>query len=175
MLVADALKDGADPPPWLEGQFPDLDEKYGPKIRTREYHGENPRTYVGEMSGGEPHGEGTTTWKSGDRYQGQFENGHRHGHGIETYPDGSRYEGGWQKSLRHGHGIETWTNGRSYEGGWQKGKRHGEGIEITAEGQRTEGVWKDGKRVEAAAKEQQAEPKKTQTPTTSRNRGPELD
>ena len=174
-LVTDALEDGAETPRWLEEQFPDLDKKYGPKIRTREYHGEHARTYVGEMSGGEPHGAGTMTWTNGSRYEGAFENGHCHGHAALTYADGDRYEGQFENGLRHGQGVYDFPSGGRYEGGWQKGKRHGPGIETTADGQRTEGVWKDGKRVEAAAKEQQAEPKKTQTPTTSRNRGPELD
>ena len=131
-LVTDALEDGAETPRWLEERFPDLDKKYGPKIRTREYHGEHARTYVGEMSGGEPHGAGTTTWKSGDRYEGAFENGHRHGQGVYDFADGGRYEGGWRKSKQHGAGIVT-----------------------TADGQRTEGVWEDGKRVEAAARKTQ--------------------
>ena len=185
-LVTDALEDGAETPRWLEEQFPDLDAEYGPKIRTREYHGEHARTYVGEMSGGEPHGAGTTTWKSGDRYEGAFENGHRHGQGVYDYPDGRRYEGQFENGERTGAGVETWPSGgryegafenghrhgqgvydypdgSRYEGGWRKGERHGPGIEIAADGQRAEGVWKDGKRAEA-------EPKKTQT----RYRGPEM-
>ena len=179
-LVTDALEDGAETPRWLEKQFPDLDKKYGPKIRTRKYPGENPQTYVGEMSGGKPHGAGTTTWKSGDRYEGAFENGHRHGQGVYDYPNGNRYEGAWRDGLRHGQGIQTWSDGQRYEGafendarhgqgvydfadggryegGWRKGKQHGAGIVISPEGEITEGVWEDGKRVEAAAK-------KTQTP-----------
>ena len=185
-LVTDALEDGAETPRWLEEQFPDLDKKYGPKIRTRKYAGENPQTYVGEMSGGQPHGAGTTTWKSGDRYEGAFENGHRHGQGVYDYPNGNRYEGAWRDGLRHGQGIQTWSDGPRYEGafendarhgqgaydfadggryegGWRKGKQHGAGIVISPEGEITEGVWEDGKRVEAAAK-------KTQT----RYRGPEM-
>ena len=162
-LVTDALEDGAETPRWLEEQFPDLDKKYGPKIRTRKYPGENPRTYVGEMSGGKPHGAGTTTWKSGDRYEGAFENGHRHGQGVYDFPNGNRYEGAWQEGERAGQGVMTYADGGRYEGGWRKGKQHGAGIVISPEGEITEGVWEDGKRVEAAAK-------KTQT----RYLGPEL-
>ena len=185
-LVTDALEDGAETPRWLEEQFPDLDKKYGPKIRTRKYPGENPRTYVGEMSGGKPHGAGTTTWKSGDRYEGAFENGHRHGQGVYDYPNGNRYEGEWRDGLRHGQGIQTWSDGPRYEGafendarhgqgvydfadggryegGWRKGKQHGAGIVISPKGEITEGVWEDGKRVEAAAKK-----------TLTRYLGPEL-
>ena len=221
VLVTDALKDGAEPPRWLKNTFQDLDEEYGPKIRTREYHGEHARTYVGEMSGGEPHGAGTVTWKSSGRFQGQFENGHRHGQGVYdysngnhyegawrdglkhgqgvlTYADGGRAEGEWRDGLRHGQGIQTWSDGpryegafendarhgqgaydfadgTRYEGAWQKGKRHGPGIEITADGQRTEGVWKDGQRVEAAAKEQQAAPRKTPARSSSRDDDLDLD
>ena len=67
-----------------------------------------------------------------------------------------------------GFTIKPCVSGYEVEGGWRKGKRHGKGIEIAADGQRTEGVWEDGKRVEAAAKEQQAEPTKTQTTTRRR-------
>ena len=215
VLVTNALEDGAEPPRWLQNTFQDLDEKYGPKIRTREYHGEHARTYVGEMSGGEPHGAGTVTWKSGGRFQGQFENGHRHGQGVYDYSNGNHYEGAWQKGHRHGQGVltyadgtryqgqfengafsgggvMTWADGQRYEGafendarhgqgvydypdgsryegGWKAGERHGEGIEIAADGKRTEGVWEDGERVEAAAKEQQAEPRKTPTRYSSRD------
>ena len=101
----------------------------------------------GQFENGAFSGAGVMTWPSGDRYEGQFENGHRHGHGTYDYPDGSRYEGGWRK-----------------------GKRHGTGIEIAAEGQRNRRRVGGREAVEAAAKEQQAEPKKTQT----RYRGPEL-
>ena len=215
VLVTDALKDGAEPPRWLQNTFQDLDEKYGPKIRTREYHGEHARTYVGEMSGGEPHGAGTETWTSGTRYEGAFKNGHRHGQGVYDYSNGNHYEGAWQKGHRHGQGVltyadgtryqgqfengafsgggvMTWADGQRYEGafendarhgqgvydypdgsryegGWKAGERHGEGIEIAADGKRTEGVWEDGERVEAAAKEQQAEPRKTPTRYSSRD------
>ena len=161
-LVTDALEDGAETPRWLEQQFPDLDAEYGPKIRTREYHGENPRTYVGEMSGGQPHGAGTTTWKSGDRYQGQFENGLRQGQGVYDYPNGNRYEGAWQEGEMSGQGVMTYVDGGRYEGSWKAGKQHGAGIVISPSGEITEGVWEDGKRVEAAAKE---------TQTRSRGRG----
>ena len=154
-LVTDALEDGAETPRWLEEQFPDLDKKYGPKIRTREYHGENPRTYVGETSGGEHHGAGTMTWKSGDRYEGAFENGHRHGQGVYDYPNGNRYEGAWQEGERHGQGVYTSADGSRYKGSWKAGKQHGAGVVISPSGEITEGVWEDGKRVEAAAKKTQ--------------------
>ena len=93
------------------------------------------------MSGGQPHGEGTVTWKSGDRYEGAFENGHRHGQGVYDYPDGRRYEGAWQEGERAGQGVMTYADGGRYEGGWRKGKQHGAGIVISPEGEITEGVW----------------------------------
>ena len=192
VLVTDALKDGAERPGWLKNTFQDLDDEYGPKIRTRQYHGEHARAYVGEMSGREPHGAGIETWRDGTRYEGAFENGLRHGQGVYDYADGNHYEGAWRGGLRHGQGIQTWSGGQRYEGafendarhgqgaydfadgrrhegGWRKSKRHGPGVEIAADGQRTEGVWEDDQRVEAAAKEQQAEPRKTPTTTTSRD------
>ena len=42
VLVTDALDDGAEPPRWLQNTFQDLDEKYGPKIRTRNITGSMP-------------------------------------------------------------------------------------------------------------------------------------
>ena len=132
-----------EPPRWLEEQFPDLDDEYGPKIRTREYHGEHARTYVGEMSGGEPHGAGTETWTSGAYYEGAFENGHRHGQGVFTYAGGARYEGAWQKGLRHGQGVYDFADGRRYEGEWRDGLRHGQGIQTWSDGQRYEGAFEN--------------------------------
>ena len=146
VLVTDALKDGAEPPRWLEEQFPDLDDEYGPKIRTREYHGEHARTYVGEMSGGEPHGAGTETWTSGAYYEGAFENGHRHGQGVFTYAGGARYEGAWQKGHRHGQGVYDFADGRRYEGEWRDGLRHGQGIQTWSDGQRYEGAFENDAR-----------------------------
>ena len=146
VLVTDALKDGAEPPGWLQNTFQDLDEEYGPKIRTRKYHGEHARTYVGEMSGGEPHGAGTETWTSGTRYEGAFKNGHRHGQGVMTYADGNRYEGAWQKGHRHGQGVYDFADGRRYEGEWRDGLRHGQGIQTWSDGQRYEGAFENDAR-----------------------------
>ena len=149
---------------WNDGR------KHGQGVHTAA----NGTRYEGEWNDGRPHGQGAMAHANGARYEGEWKDAIMNGRGVLTTASGKRYEGEWKDGLEHGHGIETYPDGSRYEGGWQEGKRHGPGIEIAADGKRIEGVWEDGKRVEAAAKEQQAEPKKTQT-TTSRYRGAEMD
>ena len=107
VLVTDALEDGAERPGWLQNTFPDLDEKYGPKIRTKNWYGDNARTYEGEMSGGEPHGHGAMTWGSGERYEGQWKDGRRHGARRRDLGQGWRPRGrvarGAEDNARHRH------------------------------------------------------------------------
>ena len=50
-------------------------------------------TYVGEMENGKYPGQGTLTFRDGDKYVGEWKNGERHGQGIYTWSDGSKYVG----------------------------------------------------------------------------------
>ena len=50
-------------------------------------------TYVGERENGKYHGQGTLTFREGDKYVGEWKNGERHGQGTYTWSDGSKYVG----------------------------------------------------------------------------------
>ena len=62
--------------------------------------------YVGEVSNGVPHGQGTYTFASGDKYVGEISNDRPHGHGTLIYADGAKYIGEYKDDIR-------W-NGTSY-------------------------------------------------------------
>ena len=50
-------------------------------------------TYVGERENSRYHGQGTLTFRDGDKYMGEWKNGERHGQGTYTWSDGSKYVG----------------------------------------------------------------------------------
>ena len=50
-------------------------------------------TYVGERENRKYHGQGTLTFRDGDKYVGEWKNGERHGQGTYTWSDGSKYVG----------------------------------------------------------------------------------
>ena len=54
-------------------------------------------SYVGDVSNGVPHGQGTYTFVNGEKYIGEYEDGLRHGQGIWTHPDGDKYGYGGQQ------------------------------------------------------------------------------
>jgi hypothetical protein len=49
----------------------------------------NGSKYVGEVSNGVPHGQGTHTWANGEKYVGEFKDNRYHGQGTWTHPDGT--------------------------------------------------------------------------------------
>ena len=53
------------------------------------------------------HGQGTLTFRDGDKYVGEFKYGEKHGQGTYTWSDGSKYVGEWK-------GGEMW-NGTIYD------------------------------------------------------------
>ena len=59
-------------------------------------------TYAGEVSlgrivwNGVPHGQGTYTFASGEKYVGESKDGKRNGQGTLTFADGSKYVGEWK-------------------------------------------------------------------------------
>ena len=64
-------------------------------------------TYVGERGNRRYHGQGTLTFRDGDKYVGGFKHGKKHGQGTYTWSDGSKYVGQWKDNKKHGKG--TWT------------------------------------------------------------------
>ena len=55
-------------------------------------------TYVGERENGKYHGQGTLTFRDGDKYVGEWKNGKHHGQGTYTFHDGVKWVGVWRKS-----------------------------------------------------------------------------
>jgi len=72
--------------------------------------------YVGEVSNGVPHGQGTYTFANGDKYVGEWKNFLYHGHGMFTYASGDKYIGEFKDDLYHGHGTYTFASGEKYIG-----------------------------------------------------------
>ena len=74
---------------------------------------------------GKPHGQGTFTYASGNKYVGEFRDGLRNGQGTFTWPDGGKYVGEFRDGYPHGWGTETWPSGYKYVGEWRDGREHG--------------------------------------------------
>ena len=53
-------------------------------------------TYVGERESRKYHGQGTLTFRDGDKYVGEFKDGKKHGQGTFTWSVGSKYVGEWK-------------------------------------------------------------------------------
>ena len=74
--------------------------------------------YKGEMSGGKPHGKGSTVFANGDTFEGEYVKGKRQGYGIYTFADGEKYEGQWFQDQQHGQGTYYFMNNNKYVGLW---------------------------------------------------------
>ena len=89
--------------------------------------------YVGDVSNGVSHGQGTYTWANGSKYVGEWKDGLKHGQGTFFYVGGAKYIGEYKDNLRHGQGIYTHADGSKYvgevkdDGPWN-------GIEYNADG-----------------------------------------
>ena len=68
-------------------------------------NGEVKPKYVGEISNGEPDGNGILTYSNGDKYEGEWENEEMEGQGIFTLPDGMKYMGEFKNGKNHGQWI----------------------------------------------------------------------
>lgn len=97
--------------------------------------------YDGEWRSDEPHGLGSYTAVSGEKYEGYFVRGERCGRGRCLFEDGSTYEGEWKGDLPHGRGIRRYADGMVYSGSWRKGERSGQGKCVYVDGTWYEGVW----------------------------------
>ena len=83
---------------------------------------------------GQPHGEGTLKFKSGDKYSGEWKDGSRNGEGSYTWASGDKYTGEWEDNKRNGKGILSLSRDNAsieYNGQWKKNKKSGQGTEIT--------------------------------------------
>ena len=130
-------------------------------------------TYIGELKGELPDGEGEArgkatgsfvgTFKDGlaftgtakewhvDEtdadaayvYTGTFENGIRTGQGECTWEEGT-YEGQWQNDKPNGQGTYILSDGDKYVGQLKDAEWHGQGTMYYADGRKYVGQWKDG-------------------------------
>ena len=61
----------------------------------------------------------TINYDNGDKYVGDVSNGVRHGQGTYTFASGEKYVGEWKDGKRHGQGTKTFADGRIEEGIWK--------------------------------------------------------
>lgn len=81
--------------------------------------------YSGELSGGQPSGQGTITLNNGDVYVGAFRAGQFHGRGRYTALDGTVYQGEFAEGYLHGRAVRIWPSGSRYEGEYSEGRETG--------------------------------------------------
>ena len=105
-------------------------------------------SYVGDVSNGVPHGQGTYTFANGDKYVGKFDSLSFHGQGSYFYASGNKYVAEWKDDKQNGQGTFTWANGDEYVGEFKEGNRHGQGTLTWANGEQYVGEWKDGKQLQ---------------------------
>lgn len=78
--------------------------------------------YRGELSDGEPSGEGSMQMDNGDRYDGSFENGDFHGTGTYRWANGDSYEGSFRDGTMDGAGVFRTVSGERIAGRWSEGE-----------------------------------------------------
>ena len=86
---------------------------------------------------------GTTTY-AGGKYVGELSNGIMHGQGTWTHPKGNKFVGEFRDGKPHGQGTATWADGNRYVGEFRDGTMHGQGTKTYADGRVEEGIWKNG-------------------------------
>ena len=96
-------------------------------------------SYDGDYVNGASQGQGTMTWRDGEKYEGQWHGGQMNGRGVVTYgPDNVdglvSFEGDFKDGQRHGRGTMIWRNGTKYEGRWRDGQINGRGLMTFAPG-----------------------------------------
>ena len=123
--------------------------KYEGKIKNGQPNGQGTENfhsgdkYVGEYKDGEYHGQGTYTWYSGDKYVGEFKLGKPNRQGTKIYNDGNKYVGEWRDWKKNGQGTFTWYSGDKYVGEFKDGEYHGQGTFTWSEGNKYVGEYKD--------------------------------
>ena len=84
-------------------------------------NGEVKPKYVGEITNGEPDGNGTLTYSNGDKYEGEWKDGEPNGQGTFTF-NGMKYVGEFKDGEVDGQGTYISHDGRKYEGEWKDGR-----------------------------------------------------
>ena len=104
----------------------------------------NNGTYEGFFKNNKRHGQGTYSWKYGDKYVGQWKDDKENGQGSYYFKDGRKYVGQWKNGIKHGQGTFTWKDGDKYTGQWKMDQRHGQGNYYYANGDKYSGQWQKG-------------------------------
>ena len=104
----------------------------------------NSGVYSGDFAGDIPEGNGTFTFKNGDKYTGEFKQGKFCGKGVFYFKNGSVYEGDFDDNNFEGFGTAVLANGRKYTGEFHRGKRHGKGTLYYENGDVYEGDFEAG-------------------------------
>ena len=131
-----------------------LKQNFPAELSTPENHNESNQgsfvwadgsSYIGEHSGGKPHGFGTYKWPDGDKYSGFWVNGKRHGVGFHSRENGFVYVGNFVNDLPEGDGSTVDIDGNSYSGNWNRGFQSGKGLlKDPTEGVLFFGEWENG-------------------------------
>jgi len=112
----------------------------------------NGDTYVGHWKNNRKHGSGKFIFGVNDptgskSYEGSFVDGKKTGNGTFTWKDGNRYVGNLENGVQSGFGVFYYASGEKYVGFWRDGDRNGLGTMYSADGKITyNGTWSDGNR-----------------------------
>ena len=107
-------------------------------------------TYVGQVHGGKPNGDGQMHFHGDDVigrkiYQGQWANGRRTGQGKMTWNTGEEFIGDWKDNLQQGQGEHRWASSGHYDVcGWDQGLRHGNAVYYDDKGNQEEATYVEG-------------------------------
>jgi hypothetical protein len=105
----------------------------------------NGSRYIGNFTGGDPHGEGILYFSNGNKYLGDWQHNVREGQGKFIFVEGHEYTGGFHQNQFHGKGLMNYANGDSYDGGWAHNHPNGFGKYVFHTGGRYEGQFRSGK------------------------------
>lgn len=131
----------------------DANFKYEGYVKDGKKHGQGTLSYksgdkyVGQWQNDQKHGQGTYIYADGEKYEGQWKDGHMHGQGTYYFKNDNRFTGQWQNDQKHGRGTYYFKNGDTWEGPYVNDQKHGRGVYTWANGKSQEEVWENGKLV----------------------------
>jgi len=99
--------------------------------------------YRGQLSKGQPNGQGKVVWDNGTYYEGDFLNGKIHGAGNFISANGDRYVGSFSEDQLEGMGVFSFSNGTRYSGEFKESEFNGNGILIRFNGDKYIGDFRD--------------------------------